>query len=103
MDAVNQSPIIVTSAVERARRLLVVEDESLIALNMVEQLAELERRLDAGPGIAVPARRRADVDVAQREHVEPALRDAVRGGGVVSIPDLVPEGVHDVDGTLRTH
>jgi CheY-like chemotaxis protein len=38
---VNPSPTVVTSAVARARRLLVVEDECLVALNMVGQLAEL--------------------------------------------------------------
>ena len=34
-------PAISTSGARRARRLLVVEDECLIALNLVEQLAEL--------------------------------------------------------------
>jgi len=37
MRAVNQSPTIVTSPAARSRRLLVVEDECLIALNMVER------------------------------------------------------------------
>src|SRR5258708_40224751 len=43
MRAVNSSPTptIVTSAAARACRLLVVQDQTVIALNMVEQLAEL--------------------------------------------------------------
>src|SRR5258708_7329685 len=41
MRAVDPSPTIVTSPAARSRRLLVVEDECLIALNMVEQLTEL--------------------------------------------------------------
>jgi DNA-binding response OmpR family regulator len=41
MRAVNPSPENATAAAARRRCLLVVEDEALIALNMVEQFAEL--------------------------------------------------------------
>ena len=50
-----------------------------IRVAVVEQLAERERRLDPGLRVAVPARRLPEVDVAQREHVDPAVRDALGG------------------------
>src|ERR1700704_2018016 len=52
MRAVSQIPTIVTSTVGRARRLLVVEDECLIALNMAEQLAELGHTI-VGPALTI--------------------------------------------------
>jgi len=67
MRAVNPSPTIVASGVRRARRLLVVEDECLIALNMVEQLAELGY-IVIGPASTMAEARHlaavADLDVA---------------------------------------
>jgi hypothetical protein len=62
----------------RLPQVLDVADQVLVAI--VEQLAVDERRLDAGLRVAVPARRRAEVDRAQREDVEPPLRDALGGG-----------------------
>src|SRR5581483_10191373 len=62
----------------RLPQILDVADEARVAV--VEQLAERERRLDAGLRIAVPARRIAEIGVAQREDVEPAGRDAIGRG-----------------------
>ena len=59
-----------------------------VAIAVVERLAEGERRFDARLGIAVPARRRADVDRTQREHVEPAIGDALGGRDIGRGVDL---------------
>jgi CheY-like chemotaxis protein len=48
----NPRPVISASGARRARRLLVVEDECLIALNLVEQLAALGY-LVIGPAITM--------------------------------------------------
>ena len=67
MRPVLPSPKIVTPAVGRARRLLVVEDECLIALNMVEQLAELGYSV-VGPAFTIAEARHlaavASIDAA---------------------------------------
>jgi hypothetical protein len=61
-------------------QVLAVADQRRIAI--VELLAEGERRLDAGLGIAVPARRVAEVRRLHREEVEAAREDALRRGHV---------------------
>src|SRR4030081_309661 len=67
MRGANPSTAISTSAVRRARRLLVVEDERLIALNMVEQLAELGYAV-VGPAFTIAEARHlaavASIDAA---------------------------------------
>ena len=64
----------------RLPQVLDVADEVRVAV--VEQLAEGERRLDAGLRVAVPARRHAELELAQREHVHPTLGDALGGGEI---------------------
>src|SRR2546427_5396028 len=48
----------------------------------MEQLAETKGCFHAGLGIAIPPRRRAGIDVPQREYIQPARRDALCRGEV---------------------
>src|SRR5205085_1465350 len=52
-----------------------VADDARVAI--IELLAEAERRLDAGLGIAVPARRMAELEVLQREDVQAPREEAL--------------------------
>jgi two-component SAPR family response regulator len=67
MRPVQPSPKIVTPGVGRTRRLLIVEDECLIALNMVEQLTELGYAV-VGPAFTIAEARHlaavASIDAA---------------------------------------
>ena len=60
--------------------ILDVSDQS--GVTVVEQLAETKGCFHAGLGIAIPPRRRAGIDVPQREYIQPARRDAVGRGDV---------------------
>src|SRR6266851_9973425 len=51
-------------------------------VTVVEQLAETEGCFDAGLGIAIPARRRAEIDVPQRKYIQLPSRDAIGGGEI---------------------
>jgi hypothetical protein len=77
-----------------------------VRVGAIERLAELERRFYAGLRVAVPARRRADVDAAQRVDVEPALRDAVGAeeirGRVFQLGDAKPR-IHRAAQIRRGH
>ena len=64
----------------RLPQVLDVADPLRVAV--VEELAVDERRLDAGLRIAVPARRHADVQLAQRQQIEATVRDGVRRGEI---------------------
>ncbi len=59
----------------RFPQVLDVTDPLRIAV--VEQLAETQRRIGAGLRIAVPARRRAELHIAQREYIVVAGHDAL--------------------------
>ena len=60
--------------------ILDVSDQPCVTV--IEQLAEFERRFHAGLGIAIPARRRVEPDVLQREQIQLARRNAVGSGEV---------------------
>jgi hypothetical protein len=64
----------------RLPQVLDVTDDSRVAI--VELHTEIERRLDAGLGIAVPVRWIAERHVAQREDIEAPGEDAIGGGAI---------------------
>ncbi len=72
-------------------QILDVSDHPRIAV--VEQLAETEGCFHAGLGIAIPARRRAEIDVPQRKYIQLPGRDAI-GGGEVERRIRFRRGVH---------
>jgi len=70
--------------------ILDVADPPRIAI--IESEAEIERRLDPGLGIDVPAGREAEARILERKHIEAALEDAVRGPRVARRVEFPRQG-----------